>query len=101
MTDILVAIFVLSGGLFAFVAGLGIARLPNILNRMHSATKAGTLGAGLTLVGTAIYFGEAEVTVRVVAAILFLLLTAPIAAHMIGRATVRRMLQERKNRNEG
>ncbi len=86
MIEILVSFFVVAGGLFALVAALGVLRLPDVLIRMHASTKAGTLGCGLILVAVAIFFGEGAITARAVAAIVFLILTAPVAAHMIGRA---------------
>ncbi|MBN2045064.1 MAG: monovalent cation/H(+) antiporter subunit G, partial [Anaerolineales bacterium] len=46
----------------------------------------GTLGAGLILLGAAIYFNNFSIYTRALAIIVFLLLTAPVAAHMIGRA---------------
>ena len=79
----------LVGGLFALVAGLGLLRLPDVLIRMHASTKAGTLASGLILAAVAVHFGDVSVTAKVVVAVLFLLLTAPIAAHMIGRAAIR------------
>lgn len=88
MIEILAGICVLAGGAFAFIAGLGILNLPDVLNRMHASTKAGTLGSALSLLGAALYFDSGNVTTKAIATILFLLLTAPIAAHMIGRATV-------------
>jgi multicomponent Na+:H+ antiporter subunit G len=86
MAEYFIAALVLMGGFFCFVAGLGILRLPDVLIRMHASTKAGTLGAGLILGAAAVHFGDTTTTTRAVAAILFLLLTAPVAAHMIGRA---------------
>jgi multicomponent Na+:H+ antiporter subunit G len=53
---------------------------------MHAATKAGTLGAGLILISEAFFYAELGITLRALAAISFLLLTAPVAAHLIGRA---------------
>ncbi|WP_193140389.1 MULTISPECIES: monovalent cation/H(+) antiporter subunit G [unclassified Meridianimarinicoccus] len=88
MTEIIAGILVLTGGAFAFIAGLGVLKLPDVLNRMHASTKAGTLGSALTLAAAALHFEIASVTTKAVATILFLMLTAPIAAHMIGRATV-------------
>lgn len=89
MIDILIGILLLLGGFFALIAAIGVLRLPDVLTRMHASTKAGTLGSSLTLIGCAIYFGDTTVTVRVIAIILFLMLTAPIGAHMLGRAAVR------------
>jgi multicomponent Na+:H+ antiporter subunit G len=89
MLDIVIGIFLLIGGFFALVAAIGVLRLPDVLTRMHASTKAGVLGSSLILIGGAIYLSEAEITVRVIAIILFLMLTSPIGAHMIGRASVR------------
>lgn len=89
MTEAVTAFLVLAGGLFAFAAALGVLRLPDVLIRMHASTKAGTLGCGLILVAAAVHFGETGIVARAVAAIVFLMLTAPVAAHMIGRAAYR------------
>lgn len=79
----------LIGGAFALIAGLGVLRLPDVLIRMHASTKAGTLGSGLILAAVALFFQDAGMTAKVILAVLFLMLTAPIAAHMIGRAALR------------
>lgn len=96
MINIIIACFLLLGGFFALVAAIGVLRLPDVLTRMHASTKAGILGSSLILIGGAIYLQDTEITVRVVAIILFLMLTSPIGAHMIGRASVRD-LQSKKN----
>ena len=87
--EILTAALVVGGAFFAFIAALGVLRLPDVLIRMHASTKAGTLGCGLILLAVATHFGETAIVARALAAILFLLLTAPVAAHMIGRAAYR------------
>ena len=89
MVDILTALFLVVGAAFAFVAALGIARMPDIMIRMHASTKAGTLGVGLIVTAVAIHFAEPGVVVRAVAIIAFLLFTAPVAAHAIARAAYR------------
>ena len=78
------------------VAAIGIVRLPDLLTRMHASTTAGTLGALLVLVGLGLHQGDAPVITKAVATALFLLLTAPIAAHMIGRAHARVMQKLKK-----
>ncbi|MEO0677155.1 MAG: monovalent cation/H(+) antiporter subunit G [Pseudomonadota bacterium] len=85
----IVALLVLIGGILSVLAGVGIVRLPDVFIRMHAATKVGTLASMLILAGAAVYFGDAEVVVRCILIVFFLLLTAPIAAHMIGRAALR------------
>lgn len=86
LSEILVMALMLAGAFFMFLAGIGILRMPDLFLRMSSTAKAGTLGAGLLLLAAAIHFGDFAITTRVVAIIVFLMLTAPVAAHMIGRA---------------
>jgi multicomponent Na+:H+ antiporter subunit G len=74
------------GSLFLLLAGLGIIRLPDLFCRASATTKAATLGVGCLLVAVALHFGDMQVTTRVLATLAFLLLTAPVAAHMIARA---------------
>jgi multicomponent Na+:H+ antiporter subunit G len=86
MNDILAALFLIAGGIFSFIAALGMLRLPDTIIRMHAATKAGALGAGLIFIAQAFYHFELATTLRALAAVTFILLTAPVAAHLIGRA---------------
>lgn len=74
------------GTLFMLVAGVGILRMPDLMLRMSATTKAATLGTGCILLGTAIHFQDAATITRAATAILFIFLTAPVAAHVIGRA---------------
>jgi multicomponent Na+:H+ antiporter subunit G len=71
------------------IAGLGLLRMPDLLTRMHASSKAGTLGAILVLAAVALHFGDAAIAVRVVVVCVFLLITAPIASHVIARAAYR------------
>lgn len=86
MNDVITALLLITGGIFAFVASLGIVRLPDTLIRMHAATKAGALGSGLIFLGLAFFSKDPGTTFRALAAVFFLLLTAPVAAHLIGRS---------------
>ncbi|KAB2839276.1 monovalent cation/H(+) antiporter subunit G [bacterium] len=74
------------GTLLMGIAALGIFRLPDLFMRMHASSKAGALGVALQLLAVALYFDNLTVTVKAVVGVLFFLLTAPVAAHMIGRA---------------
>ena len=89
MIDVAVAVLIVGGAFFAFVAGLGVLRMPDIMIRMHASTKAGTLGCGMILLAVALHFQDTGTVSRAIAAILFILITAPVAAHMIGRAAYR------------
>ena len=86
MIDLLTGILILGGGGFCLIAAIGVARFPDLYVRMHAATKAGTLGAGLALIAIAISVGDLSTILRALAALLFLFLTAPIGAHLLARA---------------
>lgn len=48
------------GSLFGLLAAIGILRLPDLLTRMHAASKAGLIGAGLIMIGIAIASGSQQ-----------------------------------------
>lgn len=74
------------GAVFVFVGGWGMLSMPDVFLRMSATTKTATLGVGAMLLGTAVYFGELGAISRAFAIFVFILATAPVAAHMIGRA---------------
>ncbi|MEH3039108.1 MAG: monovalent cation/H(+) antiporter subunit G [Sphingomonas paucimobilis] len=74
------------GVAFLLVAAIGLIRLPDALQRMHSATKAGTLGTALIILG-AMLLGEVARPQTGLLTILFLLVTLPFGAQLLGRAT--------------
>lgn len=86
MIEFIGGIIILIGAAFSLIAGIGLVRLPDLYLRMHAATKAGTLGAGLVLIALALVAQQLEVAARAGTGVLFLLFTAPIAAHLLGRA---------------
>ena len=86
MAEWLTAGLLVCGSLFVLLAALGVARMPDLFTRMQPATKATTLGMGCLLLAVTLATDDPGVRTRAVAAIVFVLLTAPVAAHMIGRA---------------
>jgi multicomponent Na+:H+ antiporter subunit G len=93
MGEWIVAIFILTGCLFCLVAAVGLIRLPDTLTRMHAATKAGTLGAGMIMAAVAVFFADAGILLRALLGLVFLYMTAPVGAHLIGRAAYRSGMQ--------
>ena len=93
MSAIIAASLLIAGSLFCLVAAVGMLRLPDTLIRMHAATKAGTLGAGCILAAEAVIANELGTSLKAIAAIAFLLFTAPVAAHLIGRAAYHRGIE--------
>jgi len=86
MNAILAGLLMLIGTGFVLVASIGLLRLPDLYTRMHAVTKAGTLGVGCILVSAAVAFGDLSIATRAVVALLFVLFTAPVSAHLVGRA---------------
>ena len=86
MGQLIGTILMIFGVFLILIAGIGVLRMPDLYLRMSTATKASTLGLGLILLGTAVYFGELGIASRAIATIIFVFLTAPVSAHMIGRA---------------
>ena len=87
IVDIVVGILAFLGTIFVFLAAVGLLRMPDTYLRLAVTTKAATLGIGLLLIAAAIHSYELAMTAKVLAIILFILLTAPVSAHLIGRTS--------------
>lgn len=87
--EIAVAALIILGCLMSLAAGIGLLRFPDVLSRMHAATKPQVLGLFCLLAAVALHTGQ-WVWVPVLALVwVFQLLTAPVSAHMVGRAAYR------------
>ena len=86
MSEYLVFGLLLIGSFLVLVAGIGVLRMPDLFLRMSATAKAGTLGTGLMVMAAAIYFNEFAIYTRALALIAFLISTAPVSTHMLGRA---------------
>lgn len=87
MISIIIVILITLGTLFILLAAIGMVRMPDTYLRISVTTKAATLGVGLLLISSAIYFNDLSTTSRALVIILFVLLTAPVSAHLVGRAS--------------
>ena len=74
------------GVVFLFAAAIGLVRFSDPFQRMHAATKAGTLGAGFVVLGTVLQLQRLDAALMGLGVVLFLLLTIPVAGHLLGRA---------------
>ena len=89
MIDVLAGTLLVAGSLMATIAAIGIVRFPDVLSRMHAATKPQTVGLLLILTGLALRLRDLSDITIIVLIGLFQLLTAPVSAHMVGRAAFR------------
>ncbi|MFO8146189.1 MAG: monovalent cation/H(+) antiporter subunit G [Bacteroidota bacterium] len=85
--EIIVGILAFLGTLFVLFAAVGMIRMPDTYLRISVTTKAATLGIGLLLLAAAIHSYDIAITAKVLVIILFILLTAPVSAHLIGRTS--------------
>ena len=86
MVGIISSIFLLIGVIFVFVGAIGVLRMQDVFIRMSASTKTTILGTGFMLLGVIVFFNDIAITGEAIAIFVFLLATAPISAHMIGRA---------------
>lgn len=83
MDRIIISILLLAGSFFILIATIGLVRLKDLYSRLHAATKAPSFGIFLILIGVALYFKTPMVYVKSLFVVVFIYLTAPLAAHTI------------------
>ncbi len=86
MSDYIAGVLLIIGAFFTLVAAVGVVRFPDLYTRMHAASKTGTVGSGVMLLAIAVHSGQFDVVTRAIAGVVFFLLTAPLAAHLLARA---------------
>ncbi len=99
LAEAAVAVLIVIGAFFLLVGSLGLAKLPDLMRRLHGPTKATTLGIGATLIASMLYFLflEGAPSIHELLVTLFLFLTAPVTAQMIAKAYI---LRERASAHE-
>ena len=85
--DILTGVFVVAGLFFMLTGAIGVHRFPDVFTRQHAAGMTDTGGAGLILIGL-MFQGDFPVVIRLVAVLVFLVFTSPIATHAVCRAAL-------------
>lgn len=82
-------VLALLGVLVMTIGVYGVIRMPDTYTRLHAASKMVVLGAMPLLLASA-FTGDKEVVLRVALIAVFLLLTTPVSAHVVGRAAYQR-----------
>jgi multicomponent K+:H+ antiporter subunit G len=90
LSDILISVFLVIGGLFGLVGSFGLLKLKDTMQRLHAPTKATTLGVGGVLVASMLYFllVKGMFSFHELMITLFLFLTAPITAHFLAQTHI-------------
>ncbi|MCH1882584.1 monovalent cation/H(+) antiporter subunit G [Agrococcus sp. ARC_14] len=87
--DVLGSVLILIGAAFTLTAAIGLVRLPDVLNRMHAASKPQSLGFLLLCAGLAVVLRDPGTTTMLILAAGMQLVTAPVATQMMGKAAYR------------
>jgi len=94
LLELLASLFLVAGGFFAFIAGLGIVRFRDLATRMHAATKAAGAAFALVLIAIVLRMPGWEIGIKAVVSLGFAFLSLPVAAHLLGRNAI---VRERKD----
>jgi multicomponent Na+:H+ antiporter subunit G len=89
LIDYGVLALLLLGVVLMWIAAIGLLRMPDLYLRTSVTSKGATLGIAALLLAVALHFGELGTSSRALAVIIFMMVSAPVAAHMLGRAAYR------------
>ena len=83
--DAVGTVSIVLGVVLTLVASVGLLSLPDVLSRMHAATKPQVVGLLLVVLGGALYLRTSVDVWMLVLVGAFQLVTAPVTAHVVGR----------------
>jgi len=83
--DAVGTVSIVLGVVLALVASVGLLSLPDVLSRMHAATKPQVVGLLLVVLGGALHLRTSVDVWMLVLVGAFQLVTAPVTAHVVGR----------------
>jgi multicomponent Na+:H+ antiporter subunit G len=86
IVDLISWLLLLSGGAFVFIGGLGALRMPDFYTRAHASSLTDSMGTILVLSGVALQAGFSLASAKLVAILVFLLLTSPTATYALTNA---------------
>ena len=87
MKEIISLLLLFLGSLFILIASIGLMRFKETFSRLHSTTKATSFGLLMIVAGVCLYYFSAVVVIKSLLVVVFIYLTAPLAAHSISKAS--------------
>jgi multicomponent Na+:H+ antiporter subunit G len=87
--DVAAAVCILLGAALTLIAAIGQVRMPDLLSRMHAATKPQVLGTVLIVVGLSLRLRDPGVVGLLLLVVLLQMATSVVSSHMVGRASFR------------
>ncbi|MFD2230178.1 Na+/H+ antiporter subunit G [Alkalimarinus sediminis] len=93
--ELVVSVFLVAGAVFVFIGSFGLAKLPDFYTRLHAPTKATTLGMSCLLIASMILvtYQQGYLSLHELLITLFLLITAPVTAHMLAKTAMHHKLE--------
>lgn len=97
--EIIVSVLLVFGSLVMLIGSVGLAKFPDYFSRLHAPTKASTLGVACILIASMIFFSVqlGHMNFKEVLISMFLLITAPVAAHMLAKAGLHHKVSIKEN----
>ncbi|MDT0583740.1 MULTISPECIES: Na+/H+ antiporter subunit G [Alteromonadaceae] len=104
IAELTISILLVLGGLFVLIGSIGLLRLQDLYVRLHAPTKATTLGLGGILIGSMVYMytQNGYISVNELLITLFLVITAPVTAHILAKAAMHhrvKMMERTRNQH--
>lgn len=104
IVELIISALLISGGLFVLVGSIGLLRLQDFYVRLHAPTKATTLGLGGILIASIVYMYDLQgyVSVNELLITLFLVITAPVTAHILAKVAMHhrvKVMQRTRNQH--
>jgi multicomponent K+:H+ antiporter subunit G len=99
LVELTISILLIFGGLFVLVGSIGLLRLQDLYARLHAPTKATTLGLGSILFASIVYMYDLQgyLSINELLITLFLVITAPVTAHILAKAAMHNKVKMMKN----
>ena len=88
LLDTLSWVLLTLGGISVLIGGIGALRMPDLYTRMHAASVTDSLGAILVLVGIMLQAGWSLATIKLIAILIFLLITSPTSSNALASAAL-------------
>ena len=91
LAEAIISVLLLTGAFFTLVGSIGLARLHDFFTRLHGPTKSTTLGVGAIVIAALVHSSvtSGALSLKELAISLFLFITAPVSAPMLGKAALR------------
>jgi multicomponent K+:H+ antiporter subunit G len=89
--EIIASVLIVIGAGFVLLGSIALVRLPEIFTRLHGPTKATTLGVGAIVLAASVatYAATGEISLKALTVLMFLFITAPVSAHLLGKAALK------------